>query len=91
MVNDGHDVGIGQDEFLTVRVGDPGREERLLLIGHPREGVVRVREWRTATLNTAGEDYEIPASELLDQMEQALTARQNVSEEMYRIRRWLER
>jgi hypothetical protein len=88
-VTDPREAGLGEAEFLTVRVGDPGREERLLLIGHPRDGVVRVREWRTATMNTAGEDYEIPASELLDQMEAALASRHAVSEEMYRIRRWL--
>jgi hypothetical protein len=90
MSDPGH-TSIGQDEFLTVRVGDPGREERLLLIGRPRDGVVRVREWRTDTLNTAGEDYEIPASDLVEQIDDAFAARKNVSEEVHRIRRWLER
>ena len=84
------EAGFGEDEFLTLRIGDPGREERLLLVGRPRDGVVRVREWRTATLNTAGEDYEMAAGELLEQIGDALAARQTISEDMYRVRRWLE-
>ena len=88
-MSDPRESGVGEEEFLTLRITDPGHEERLLLIGHPIEGIVRVREWRTATLNTEGEDYEIPAGELLEQMEEALAARQNVSEELYRLRRWL--
>ena len=82
---------LGDDEFLTVRVGGaPGVEERLLLIGRPHDGVVRVREWRSNTMITEGEDYEMEPGELLESIEQAFAARREVSEEMYRIRRWLE-
>jgi hypothetical protein len=90
VVSESNEAGLGQEEFLSIRITDPGLDERLLLIGHPIDGVVRVREWRTATLNTEGEDYDIPAGELLEQLETALAARRNISEEMYRIRRWLE-
>ena len=90
-MSDPNHKSIGEDEFLTVRVaGPPGQPERLLLIGHPREGVVRVREWTTATLNSEGEDYEMAPSELLEELETELAAQRDVSEEMYKIRRWLE-
>ncbi len=81
---------LGEGEFLTVAVGSgKGQPERLLLIGRPHDGLVRVREWTSHTAITEGEDYEVPPDELLEQMEQALAAQRTVSEEMYRIRQWL--
>ncbi len=81
---------FGEGEFLTLRVGGtPERPERLLLIGRPRDGLVRVREWTSDSWNTEGEDYDLPPGELLEQMEQAYAARAGLGEEMYRVRRWL--
>ena len=82
---------LGEGEFLTVRIGGAlGVEERLLLIGRPNEGSVRVREWRSSTMITEGEDYDVDPGELLENIEQAYASRLLVSEEMYKIRRWLE-
>ncbi len=78
------------DEFLSLRIGgDAGRPARLLLIGRPSDGVVRVREWNTNTLNTEGEDFDVDAMELLEDIERAYQARLEVSEEPYRVRTWL--
>jgi hypothetical protein len=82
---------IGEGEFLTVRIGGaPGVEERLLLIGRPNGESVRVREWRSSTMITEGEDYDVDPHELLESIEQAFAARLQVSEDLYTIRRWLE-
>ena len=91
-MTDPHHTSIGDDEFLTVQIGGgkAGQPERLLLIGRPHEGRVRVREWTTNTMNTKGDDYDLPPEELLEQIETAFAARRGVSEEMYRVRRWLE-
>jgi hypothetical protein len=90
-MNTDEPAGIGQDEFLTVHIGAAaGTGEQLLLVGRPRDGVVRVREWTSDTMNTEGEDYTIDPSELLERIEEAYAARRQISEEIYRIRRWLE-
>lgn len=81
---------FGEGEFLTLRIaGDRSRPERLLLIGRPAYGTVRVREWTTDTWATEGVNYEIAPAELLGDIERAYDARRAVSEEMYRIRMWL--
>jgi hypothetical protein len=81
---------FGDHEFLTVRIiGNPGQPERLLLIGRPIDGVVRVREWTSDSWNTEGEDLEMDPRDLLEQLERAYASQLQVSEEMYKIRHWL--
>lgn len=78
------------DEFLSLTIGgDAGQPSRLLLIGRPRKGLVRVREWTSNSLNTEGADFDVDPAELLADIERAYEARFAVSEEMYRIRTWL--
>jgi hypothetical protein len=90
-VTDPDSHGIGEDEFLTLQIGGgKGRPDRLLLIGRPREGVVRVREWTTQTMNSEGEDADMDAGELLEQLEEAAAAHQPMNEDIYRLRRWLQ-
>jgi hypothetical protein len=90
-VTDPDHARLGQDEFLTLRLGgSEARPERLLLIGRPREGVVRVREWHSGSWNTEGEDYELEPADLLAQLGLAMQARVEVSEELHRVKRWLE-
>jgi hypothetical protein len=82
---------LGQDEFLSLRIGgNAAQPERLLLIGRPHDGLVRVREWTSRSWNTEGDDFDIDPGELLVDIERAYDARLMVSEEMYKIRRWLE-
>jgi hypothetical protein len=82
--------GFAEGEFLTLRLGGSGdTPERLLLIGRPIDGQVRVREWTSNSWNTEGEDYDADPTALLEDIERAFDARQPVSEEMYRVRQWL--
>ena len=81
---------FGEDEFLTLRVsGGPQVAERLLLVGRPRQGSVRVREWTTATFNTAGSEYDVSATDLLASLEAAQMAGGSLGTELYRVRLWL--
>jgi hypothetical protein len=81
---------LTDDEFLSLRIGgDAGQPARLLLIGRPRDGLVRVREWTTDTLNSEGEDFDVDPTDLLEDIERAYDARFEVSEELYRVRLWL--
>jgi hypothetical protein len=83
-------TSLGQDEFLSLRIGGSAeRPERLLLIGRPHEGSVRVREWTSNTWNTEGDDYDIDTVSLLEGLERAYADRHPISEEMYRVRQWL--
>lgn len=77
-------------EFLTLRVAaGRGEPERLLLIGRPENGQVRVREWTSHSWNSEGEDYEIDAEDLLAALERDFSAHRAMSEEIYRVRQWL--
>ena len=78
------------DEFLTVRIGAaPGQPERFMLVGRPRDDLVRVREWTTDSYNTAGADFDVDPLELLTEIESAYAAALEVTPEIYRIRLWL--
>lgn len=83
---------LGEDEFLTIRLGgDAATAERLLLIGRPNEdGQVRVREWTSNSWNTEGDDYDVDADELLVSIQQAYDQQRLLGEEIYKVRRWLE-
>lgn len=85
------DYPIGGDAFLSVRLaaGSDGAE-RILLVGRPDDGLVHVREWSTHSWNTAGDDFDMDASELLAQIEGVYASGLGVMPEMYEIRRWLE-
>ncbi len=77
-------------EFLTLRIAaGHGEPERLLLIGRPDNGQVRVREWTSRSWNSEGDDYDIDAEELLAALERDFSARRAMSEEIYRVRQWL--
>ena len=79
------------DEFLTVRIAGAGAsQERLLLVGRPRDGLVRVREWTTGSLNAEGEDYDVEPLELLADIETAYASALQVTPEMHRIRYWMQ-
>lgn len=87
----GDDFPFEPDEFLTIRLaGVVGEGERFLLVARPYEGLVHVREWTADRLNTAGEDLDMDAADLLAEIEGVYAAGRAVSPEMYAIRRWLE-
>jgi hypothetical protein len=79
-----------EPDFLTLRIGgSPTQAERLMLIGRPHAGRVRVRQWTSNSWNTEGEILEVDAATLLADIQRTYDARLPVSEEMYGIRRWL--
>ena len=89
-MNDPDQMSFGEDEFLTLRVsGGPQVAERLILVGRPRQEGVRVREWTTETFNTAGNEYDISAAELLASLDAAHKAGRSLGAELYRVRLWL--
>lgn len=81
---------LGENEFLSVRIGG-GRtqRERLLLIGRPYDGQVRVREWDSDSWNTEGEDTDVDPAEILAEIEAAYASALSVTPEIYEIRLWL--
>jgi hypothetical protein len=89
-VIDPDQLSFAEGEFLTLRVsGGPLVAERLLLVGRPRAGSVRVREWTTESFNTAGNEYDISANELLASLDAAHTAGRSLGTELYRVHLWL--
>jgi hypothetical protein len=77
-------------EILTVQVEGRGAEpERLVLIERPSRGRVRVREWADGWTGSPSE-RELPVEELYAGFERAVRARRRVSEELARIRAWLD-
>ena len=81
---------FGTDEFLTVRLGAAsGQPERFMLVGRPRDGLVRVREWNSNSYNTVGADFDVDPLELLSEIESVYASALEVTPEIYQIRLWL--
>ena len=77
------------DELTVQVVGGGGEPERLLKISRPRQGLVRVREWTSDGWGQPPVERELAADALLEALERASRERRRISEELYRIRRWL--
>lgn len=60
-----------------------------MLVGRPRSGLVRVREWTTDSYNTVGADFDVDPLELLSEIDSAYASALEVTPEIYRIRLWL--
>ena len=89
-MTDADQMSFGEEEFLTLRVsGGPTVAERLLLVGRPRQGTVRVREWTAETFNSAGQEYNIGAAELLSSLSATHAAGGSLGTELYRVQLWL--
>ena len=77
---------------LSVQVqGAAGEPERLFVLSRSRDaGTVEVREFRFAAGDTAGPlEYTASAHDLLATFERAHRERRRLSEDMYRIKNWL--
>ena len=83
---------IGPDEpTLSVQVEGSGREiTRLYVMSRPEAGRVRVREWRGDDWSAGPLEREVDAAALLAEFERAHKERRRMSEELYRLRLWLE-
>lgn len=79
------------DESLSVQVsGGDGEPEKLFVLGRPRDGMVDVREFRFGAEPLSPLDYTATAFELYDAFAQAQRKRRRLSEELYRIKLWLD-
>ena len=80
-----------EEPTLSVQVEGTAREGmRLYVMGRPRDGMVRVREWRGEDWSAGPLEREVEASALLAEFERAHRDRRRMSEELYRLRLWLE-
>ena len=85
------DTPISDEPTLSVQVEGSEREGlRLYVMGKPRNGFVRVREWRGEEWSAGPLEREVEASALYAEFERAYRERRRVSEELYRLRLWLE-
>jgi hypothetical protein len=82
----------GPDEpTLSVQVEGSGREvTRLYVMSRPQAGRVHVREWRGDDWSAGPLERDIEAATLLAEFERAHRERRRMSEELYRLRLWLE-
>ena len=85
------DTPISDEPTLSVQVEGSAREGmRLYVMSKPSGGLVRVREWRGEEWSAGPLDREVEASALYAEFERAYRERRRVSEELYRLRLWLE-
>ena len=79
------------ESTLSVQVEGTAREGmRLFVIGRPVKGVVHVREWRGEDWSAGPLERQIDARALYAEFERAHRERRRMSEELYRLRLWLE-
>ena len=83
--------GAAGGETLSVQVqGGHGEPERLYVLSRPRDGVVDVREFRFGTADAGPLEYRAAAFELYDVFAHAQRHRRRLSEELSRIKLWLD-
>ncbi|MFN2564317.1 MAG: hypothetical protein ABR499_04810 [Gemmatimonadaceae bacterium] len=79
------------DEELPVFIMGPGQEpERLMLVGRPATGRVRVREWSGADWSAPPIERELGCAELVDAVERAVRDGRRVNQSPQVVRRWLD-
>lgn len=66
-----------------------GKPDRLLIIGRPSDGRVRVREWSTHNWSSAPDEREISVADALAIFQGAYDARRRMSVSLKGIQAWL--
>ena len=85
------DTPLPGEPTLSVQVEGTGREGmRLYVISRPTAGRVHVREWRGEDWSAGPLEREMDAAALYTELERAHRERRRMSEELYRLRLWLE-
>lgn len=80
-----------ESDSLSVQVaGGRGEPEKLFVLTRPRAGVVDVREFRFGCDQAAPLEYAAATDDLLAGFERAHGQRRRLSEDLYRIRLWLD-
>ena len=78
-------------ESLSVQVGGgKGEPETLYVLTRPRAGMVEVREFRFGSHQSEPRVYAASCASLLGEFERAHAERRRLSEDLHRIRRWLD-
>lgn len=76
---------------LPVFIMGPGAEpERLILVGRPAAGRVRVREWSGADWSAPPAERDLGCEEVADAVERAVRAGRRVNQSPQVVRRWLD-
>ena len=89
--DDARASGDAAPEALSVLVAGDGCEpERLVMLARPRGGRVRVREWSTHSWNAEPREHEAEVDAIWQAFERAYRRRRRLSEELPRIRAWLD-
>jgi hypothetical protein len=76
---------------LPVFIMGPGREpERLMLVGRPSAGRVRIREWTGGDWSAPPSERDLPCAELADVVERAVRDGRSINQSPQTVRRWLD-
>ena len=76
---------------LPVFIMGPGSEpERLMLVGRPTAGRVRVREWSGADWTAPPAERDVACDEIAGAVERALRDGRQVNQSPHVVRRWLD-
>jgi hypothetical protein len=82
---------VSDDVELSLHVGPgDGTSERLLLIGRPVSGRVRIREWDNTNWGSAAHERELSTAELYASLLDAARRRSAMSVELYQVKLWLD-
>jgi hypothetical protein len=83
-------LALGENVLVVQIEGGGGEPERILRIAPPKSGRVLVHEWTSTDASDSPPSVrETEAQEILALVERAARSRRRMSEELYRIRRWL--
>ena len=81
----------GTSDELPVFIMGPGAEpERLMLVGKPSMGRVRVREWSGSDWSARPAERDVPCAEVVDAVEEAVRFGRRVNQSPQIVRRWLD-
>lgn len=84
----GHEPG--PDELGVLISAGAGEPERLVMLGRPSAGRVRVREWSTHNWSGAPDERDLPVEHAYTIFQRAFDARRRLSAALPEIRAWLE-
>jgi hypothetical protein len=78
-------------EELPVFIMGPGAEpERLILVGRPAAGRVRVREWTGSDWSAPPTEREVACADISDAVDRAVRGGRRVNQSPDVVRRWLD-
>lgn len=80
----------GPEELTVLIAAGGGEPDRLLVLGAPANGRVRVREWNAPDWAAAPAEREIATSDALAIFQHAFDARRRLSVALVEVRAWLE-